>query len=199
MNASLAWFRMPQRELVLTTFHSFAADLLRQHGHHIGLNPDFTILAQDADRHSLLDEANHCVNGDRWTQVGEKLLPLMTRLIENDVAPENALKILEPLVHLHEPCKLATVYRQYRTLMIDRNVLDFVGLIAEALDLLRNSPGIRKQIHRIYPYICVDEFQDTNLSQYRILRYLVNPTTKNLFVVADDDQIIYQWNGASPD
>lgn len=183
---------------LLTTFHSFAADLLRQHGHHIGLNPDFTILVQDADRHSLLEEANHRVNGDRWTQVGEKLLPLITRLIENDVAPENALKILER-GSFDEPYKLATVYRQYRTLMIDRNVLDFVGLIAEALDLLRNSPGIRKQIHRIYPYICVDEFQDTNLSQYRILRYLVNPTTKNLFVVADDDQIIYQWNGASPE
>ena len=183
---------------LLTTFHSFAAGLLRQHGHHVGLNPDFTILVQDADRHSLLDEVNHRVNGDRFSQVGVRLLPLISRLTENDIAPENALKILERN-SFEEPDKLATVYQQYRKLMIERNVLDFVGLIAETLSLLKNNPGIRKQIQRIYPYICVDEFQDTNLSQYKILQCLVNPTTNNLFVVADDDQIIYQWNGASPE
>ncbi len=187
-----------EERTLLTTFHSFAADLLRQHGHHIGLSPDFTILVQDADRHALLDEVNHRVNGNRLSQVGEKLLPLITRLTENDIAPESALKILER-GSFDQPDTLATVYHQYRTLMIERNVLDFVGLIAEALGLLRNSPGIRKQIQRIYPYICVDEFQDTNLSQYKILQFLVNPATKNLFVVADDDQIIYQWNGASPE
>src|SRR5690606_12075309 len=64
---------------------------------------------------------------------------------------------------------------------------------------LETRSGVRKQIQRVYPYICVDEFQDTNASQYKILMHLVNPATKNLFVVADDDQIIYQWNGASPE
>ena len=183
---------------LLTTFHSFATGVLRQHGHHVGLKPNFTILIQDEDRYSLVDEANHRVNGGRFSQVGARLLPIITRLTENDIAPENALEILEHS-SFDEPDKLAAVYQQYRKLMIERNVLDFVGLIAETLRLLKNSPGIRKQIQRIYPYICVDEFQDTNLSQYKILQCLVNPTTKNLFVVADDDKIIYQWNGASPE
>lgn len=83
--------------------------------------------------------------------------------------------------------------------MIEDNELDFGGLIAEALGLLQEKPAVRKQINRIYTYVCVDEFQDTNLSQYLILSNIVNSSTKNLFVVADDDQIIYQWNGANPE
>jgi DNA helicase-2/ATP-dependent DNA helicase PcrA len=83
--------------------------------------------------------------------------------------------------------------------MIAASTLDFGGLIVEALGLLCNNPAVRKQVQRVYSYICVDEFQDTNRSQYDILTSLVNTDTKNLFVVADDDQIIYQWNGASPE
>lgn len=183
---------------LLTTFHSFAADLLRQHGHHTGLKPDFTIMVQDADRHSLLDEAMDQAGVGQVGQTAEKLLPLITRLTENDIAPDKALTVLQR-GSFADPEALAAVYQRYRALMIERNSLDFVGLIAEALDLLSHRPGVRKQTQRIYPHVCVDEFQDTNLSQYKILRQLVNPKTRNLFVVADDDQIIYQWNGANPE
>ena len=183
---------------LLTTFHSFAADLLRQHGHHIGLKPDFTIMAQDADRHSLLDEGIDQVNRGHIGPTSEKLLPLISRLIENNIAPDKAAETLERR-SFEDPEVLASIYQRYRSLMIERNALDFVGLIAEALGLLESRPGVRKQIQRIYPYVSVDEFQDTNLSQYKILRHLVNENTKNLFVVADDDQIIYQWNGANPE
>lgn len=183
---------------LLTTFHSFAADLLRQHGHHVGLTPDFTILAQDADRRSLLDDAIDEVGGGAVEQSGERLLPLMTRLTENDISTDSALQVLQH-GSFADPETIAAVYKRYRGLMIERNTLDFVGLIAEALELLKSRAGVRKQMHRVYPYICVDEFQDTNLSQYKILTQLVNQETKNLFVVADDDQIIYQWNGANPE
>lgn len=183
---------------LLTTFHSFAADLLRQHGHHIGLKPDFTILAQDADRHALLDEAIEQAGARSIGQSSERLLPLVTRLTENDIAPDQATQVLDS-GSFGEFETLALVYKLYRSLMIERNALDFSGLIAEALGLLGNNVGVRKQIQRVYPYVCIDEFQDTNLSQYKMLQHLVNPNTKNLFVVADDDQIIYQWNGASPE
>jgi DNA helicase II / ATP-dependent DNA helicase PcrA len=185
---------------LLTTFHSFAADLLRQHGHHIGLKPDFTILTQDADRHSILDEAiEKASKGVTATQFSsERLLPLISRLTENDVKSEDALAALQKS-SLDEPEVIASIYSNYRSLMIKKNTLDFPGLIAEAIGLLDGREGVRKQIQRVYPHICVDEFQDTNLAQYKILRHIVNTETKNLFVVADDDQIIYQWNGASPE
>lgn len=185
---------------LLTTFHSFAADLLRQHGHHIGLKPDFTILSQDADRVALIDEAiDVAVRGKTATKYsGERVLPLVTRLIENDIRPDKVLDVLARS-SLEEPDVIAEIYQNYRSLMIQGNVLDFPGLIAEALGLLESHRGVKKQIQRIYPFVCVDEFQDTNELQYKILSHLANIETRNLFVVADDDQIIYQWNGASPE
>ena len=185
------------KRTLLTTFHLFAADILRQHGHHLGLKPDFIILSQDADRHSLLDEAIERTKAD-IEKSSESLLPLISRLIEKDISPEKAFEMLQRS-SFEDAEALASVYENYRSLMIKRNTLDFPGLIAEALGLLKGHSGIRKQIQQIYPYICVDEFQDTSLSQYKILCQLVNKETKNLFVVADDDQIIYQWTGASPE
>jgi len=76
--------------------------------------------------------------------------------------------------------------------------MDFGTLLALAVDLLEKRPAIAKQIGRVYSYVCVDEFQDTNRAQFRLLAQLVADTQPNLFVVADDDQVIYQWNGASP-
>ena len=182
---------------LLTTFHSFAAELLRQHGHFLGLNPDFTIMALEPDRHSLLEEAIELADSGNSLQSSENLLPLVNGMIENNITPDDAATVLEKASFPH-PHDIASVYRNYRSLMLERNTLDFVGLIAEALGLLERFPAVRKHIQTIYPYVCVDEFQDTNVSQYMILQKLVNETTRNLFVVADDDQIIYQWNGANP-
>ena len=184
--------------VLLTTFHSFAAKVLSQHGSHIGLEPDFTILTQDADRQLLLDDAIKQAGIVQEMLTGERLLPLVTWLVENDVSPEQSLQTLEK-GSFSDPRALATIYQNYRKIMIDQNCLDFAGLIAETLNLLRSQDGVRKLTQTVYPYICVDEFQDTNRSQYKMLQLLVSPKSKNLFVVADDDQIIYQWNGASTD
>ena len=184
----------------LTTFHSFCVDLLRQHGHHIGLRPDLTILPQEVDREAVLDEAIDDVRRDHPEVFyrGQQLLPVVNRLLDNCVSADGALEELSSR-NVDNAQALAAIYASYRRLMIENNQLDFGCLIAEALGLLERNPNIRRLINRIYPYVCVDEFQDTNLAQYRILSYLVNPATKNLFVVADDDQIIYQWNGADPE
>ncbi|KKZ10460.1 MAG: ATP-depentend DNA helicase [Candidatus Synechococcus spongiarum 15L] len=182
---------------LLTTFHSFAADLLRQHGHHIGLKPDFTILVQEEDRHSILDEAISHVKAEELFS-SDRLLPLITRLIENNVNPESTLQYFQKNRLFDHYEEVISIYKEYRNLMIEYNVLGFSELIAEALRLLSSHTGIRHQIQRVYPYVCVDEFQDTNLIQYEILRHLVNRKKNNLFVVADDDQVIYQWNGANP-
>ncbi len=188
-----------RNRILLTTFHSFCVDILRQHGHHIGLRPDFTILPQTVDREAVLDEAIEEVRTD-YPEVsyrGEQLLPAVNRLLDNCIATDEALAELSNR-NVDNAEVLAAIYATYRRLMIDNNQLDFGCLIAEALGLLERNPNVRRLIHRIYPYVCVDEFQDTNLAQYRVLANLVNPATKNLFVVADDDQIIYQWNGADP-
>lgn len=180
----------------LTTFHSFCADLLRQHGHHLGLRPDFTILVQESEREAILEDVIETMNAAGQYNA-QRLLPLIARLLDQNVHPESAEDLLRK--HgLDDAEKIARIYSAYRKNLINRNCLDFGSLIAEAIVLLDSKSGIRRQIQRIYPYICVDEFQDTNYSQYQVLHYIVNHETKNLFVVADDDQIIYQWNGANP-
>jgi DNA helicase II / ATP-dependent DNA helicase PcrA len=186
--------------VLLTTFHSFAGDVLRQHGHLIGLKPDFTIITQDGERIALLDEAiaKTDLNGHYDNFSGERLLPLINRMLENDVSSDSISKMVAALP-FEQQQPVQDIYAAYRSHLISCNSLDFPTLIAEAVRIFREVPAACKQVRRIYKFICVDEFQDTNLSQYHLLTLLINEETKNLFVVADDDQIIYQWNGASPE
>lgn len=184
----------------LTTFHAFCADILRQHGSHIGLRPSFTILSQDDERAQLLDETIAAARkpDDELEIKGDKLLPLVNRLMDRCVLPTDAETLLEKQ-GIRNATALARIYRTYRQRMIDDNTLDFGALIAECMELLRSRPAIRKQVRRIYTHVCVDEFQDTNVAQYKVLRELAPTESGNLFVVGDGDQIIYQWNGASPE
>jgi DNA helicase-2/ATP-dependent DNA helicase PcrA len=186
--------------VLLTTFHSFAGDLLRQHGHLVGLKPDFTILSQEDERISVLDEALLTVAGtvDVRDYTGERLLPLINKLSENDVGEESVADAINALPEDRREI-VGLVYNAYKRGLIATNSLDFPSLISVAVRVLREFNAVCKQMRRVYHYICVDEFQDTNLAQYSLLRCLVNEQSKNIFVVADDDQIIYQWNGASPE
>lgn len=185
---------------LLTTFHSFCADILRQHGSHIGLRPDFSILSQDADREAVLDEAIILAK----TEIGEigatpqGLMQFINYLLEHCITKKKVESLL--VTNKIEKAQiLAAIYCNYRKLLKETNSLDFASLIIETLELLINKPAIKKLTQRIYTHICVDEFQDTNLAQYQLLKQLVRSDSANLFIVADDDQIIYQWNGASPE
>lgn len=182
---------------MLTTFHSFAADLLRQHGSHVGISPDFTILSQEADREDVLRDAISSIR--RNSDIDESdvsLLPLITNLLEK-LVPEAEVK-----TRIREPelsSKVAVLYRAYREQLIRQNSMDFASLIAVAYQLLTTNSQIAEHVRIVYPHICVDEFQDTNLAQYLFLKAIAGPTPKDLFVVADDDQIVFQWSGASPE
>jgi DNA helicase-2/ATP-dependent DNA helicase PcrA len=183
---------------LLTTFHSFCADILRQHGSHIGLRPDFTILSQDADREAVLHEAILLAKIGEIEVTPQRFMPFLNRLLNNCVTTQKVESLLVKN-NVEKAQILAAIYRNYRNRLKETNSLDFASLIIEALELLTNKPPIKKQIQRIYTHICVDEFQDTNMAQYEVLKQLVRLDSPNLFIVADDDQIIYEWNGASPE
>ncbi len=186
----------------LTTFHSYAAELLQQHGNHISFRPDFQILSNDADKEALLDDVLTQLRKNLSCPLPEhfksnQLMPVVTRLIDRCILPNEAEVLLQKS-NVESAIPLARVYSAYREALRDTNSLDFPSLIAESLDLLSKHPFIVKHIRKVYKHILVDEFQDTNHSQYRILSLIVKPDPSTLFVVADDDQIIYQWNGANP-
>ena len=186
----------------LTTFHSYAAELLQQHGNHLSFRPDFQILSNDADREALLDDVIGQLRKDLTYSLPDhfqaaQLLPAVTRLLEQCVPPDQAEVLLQQ-ANVENAIPLARVYTSYREALRRTNSLDFPSLIAESLDLLSKFPFLVKHVRKVFKHILVDEFQDTNHSQYRILSLIAQPDPSTLFVVADDDQIIYQWNGASP-
>lgn len=186
----------------LTTFHSYAAELLQQHGSHLQIRPDFQILSNDLDRIALLEDVLARLHKDLTHSLPEhfkatQLLPAITRLLEQCVRSNQAEAILQQS-NVENAIPLSLVYTAYREALRQTNSLDFPSLIAESLDLLNEHPFLVKHIRKVFKHILIDEFQDTNHSQYRLLSLIVQPDPSSLFVVADDDQIIYQWNGANP-
>jgi DNA helicase-2/ATP-dependent DNA helicase PcrA len=186
----------------LTTFYSFCASILRQHGSHIGLRPNFVILSQQVDQEAFLAEVISLLERQhgKLKTPPETLLRYITHLL-NEYIPvdQTKRKLIEARgIPEAKADEIAMVYQEYRHQMMAYNMLDFGGLIAATLTLLQTNPFIRKLLHRTYPYVCLDEFENINCSQYVLLKQLVPDESPNLLVAADDDQIIYQWNGANP-
>ena len=177
----------------LTTFHSFCTEVLRQHGSHLGLKPDFEILSQDTDRLPVLDEAICKAGVPNMPSVDSRG---MVKMIDHLLREGHDSNANTPLLAKEW---VRPIYHSYLNLLLRHNHLDFGSLLICCLRLFRERPRIAKHYQIVYPYICVDEYQDTNKCQDMLLRSLCPGTDANLFVVADDDQIIYQWNGASPE
>jgi DNA helicase-2/ATP-dependent DNA helicase PcrA len=185
------------RRATLTTFHAFAADVLRQHGRHVGLKPDFRIVTQDADRKELVREAIvELEEAGEGIPANLDALAAIDTVMKLGLLPDEAASAFP-----NAPTALRTqhIFTTYLQKLVAQNATDFGGLLILLRMLLETRPAVGKQLHTVYPHVCVDEFQDTNVAQYRILKLIAPPQASNLFVVADDDQIIYAWNGASTD
>jgi len=180
----------------LCTFHSFAGDILRQHGSHVGIKPDFSLLTLDDDRVVLIESVITKMQGDTSAIPPDRknLLVLLDRLFAESYDGEAEASSL-----VNTPTWIPELFRSYCELQQKSNRLDFGGLLYFARKLLTGNAGVSRLTRLAWQFICVDEFQDTNRAQYDLLRLLVAGENANLFVVADDDQIIYQWNGASPE
>ncbi len=181
----------------LTTFHSFAAEVLRQHGSHFGLRPDFTIITQDADRLGILSDAiaEAGGNGHPPGASERRILAVIDRLLhEGYDGSRHSLPLQATRYDWIRP-----VYKSYMRLMIQSNCLDFGSLLVYCLRLFLERERIARHYRTVYPFVCVDEYQDTNRAQDRLLRTLCPEPNANLFVAADDDQTLCQRNGASPE
>ena len=179
----------------LKTFHSFCSDLLRQHGSHLGLKPDFSVITDDKDRTLILKDIND--SGEVLIDDPEDTLKKIDKMFIRGILPEELEKYFEP-DRIEQCNKLRAIFNSYIEALLLSNQLDFGSMIYFAHRVLSTKKRIANQIRTVYNYICVDEFQDTNLAQYQILKQIAPDETSNLFVVADDDQVIFQWNGADP-
>lgn len=180
----------------LCTFHSFAGDVLRQHGSHVGIQPDFSMLINDEDRIAVLKKVIKELRCDTSALPTDRknLLFLLDRLFAESYNGEPVAPGMTKT-----PPWIPTLFKSYCEKLQSSNRLDFGALLHFARLLLSSNAGVARLTRLAWQYVSVDEFQDTNRAQYDLLKLLAVGERPNLFVVADDDQIIYQWNGASPE
>ncbi len=175
----------------LGTFHSVGAKLLRMHAELVGLRPNFTILDTD-DQLRLMKQLLQAENLDDKRWPARALANLIDGWKNRGVEPKN--------VPASEAAGFAAgrgaaLYQAYQARLKALNAVDFGDLLLEPLRLLREHSDILALYRRRFRYILVDEYQDTNVVQYLLLR-LVAEANGNLCCVGDDDQSIYAWRGA---
>ena len=147
--------------------------------------------------------------GDKRQVIRSILLEINRELYDNDEIISNAISqlsvIASDMIHIDNyystsmsQSDFRLMYNKYQQYKKDNGLLDFDDMLSQCYALLRERNDIRSRIREMYPYIMVDEFQDTNLLQYEILKLLAYPDG-NIYVVGDDDQSIYGFRGARPD
>jgi len=172
------------------TFHSICVRLLRQDGEHIGIPRSFVIF-DEADRQAAIKAAS------KQLSIDERSFParVLSGLISS--AKNDLITSAEYAGIASSPAQRAAaqVWPLYSRALKDASALDFDDLIARTVSLLENQPEIRTKWQQQFRYVMIDEYQDTNAAQYKLVRLLVS-SEKNLAVVGDDWQSIYSWRGA---
>jgi len=194
--------RFNLNEMYLGTFHSVCLRLLEEYREFTRLKRSFTLFDQFDQQYFLyqhikdfraLPDAELVMGGDqagRWTQ-SENLLKWVNKVSEEALDATTLALAPEPEIRA-----LAACFAKYQELMHENNSLDFSGIQYEALQLLNNHPEVLVQLRERLTHLMVDEYQDTNTIQERILLLLAGERC-NLCVVGDDDQGLYRFRGAT--
>lgn len=174
----------------LGTFHSICVRILRSSGEYAGIPHNFVIW-DETDRLAAVKQAS------KQARIDEKAYPprMLTSLIssaKNEMisADEYAGMASSPSTHA-----AAKVFPLYEASLKGAGALDFDDLISRTVNLLANHKEVREKWQAQFGYVMIDEYQDTNAAQYRLVRFLTGPH-KNIAVVGDDWQSIYSWRGA---
>ncbi len=180
-------------EVWASTFHSACVRILRRHVQILGLfGRDFTIY-DTADSQSLLKRILKDMDLDEKRYAPRSLLSAISAAKNEALLPE---KYLEQAGADLWKKTVGEVYMEYRKRMLQADAMDFDDLLLYTVLLLENSSEVREYYQRRFRYVLVDEYQDTNILQYRLVRLLAGDR-QNLCVVGDDDQGIYKFRGAT--
>ena len=176
----------------IKTFHSLGLSILKEHGKEIGFNKNMTVL-DTSDTSSLIKNILVNLGLDPKIHDASKIKNAISREKSNWQTVEDfAKKVASYNMEIIEK-----VWRAYEAEMRKQGVADFDDLIIKSVELLNKSENIKKYYQEKFKYIHIDEYQDTNNSQYELVKSLVNENFNNLCVVGDIDQNIYSWRGAN--
>ncbi len=169
------------------TFHSFGLQLLRKNYKKIGLSSHFGVLDQSDSQAIIKEILKDIKNSTKEKFDADKLMNLVNLIRAGKKIPVGYLDEYHELAEVITP--------KYEAKLKTYGVTDFEGLLLEPLKLFKNHPDVLAGIQQQYSQIMVDEFQDTNQEQMKLIKYL-SAQHQNLTVVGDDDQSIYGWRGA---
>ncbi|MDS1315906.1 ATP-dependent helicase [Aliarcobacter butzleri] len=169
---------------LLCTFHKFGLLFLKFHMSELERKNNFIIIDTD-DKKRILKSINK--------EIPSALLASEVSKYKNSLMSPSEVKATAQLKLYQE---IAQIYEDYENYLEKNNLVDFDDLLLLPYKILKNNENLAKQISQKYQYIMVDEYQDTNELQYRLLRLLCS-SHNNLCVVGDDDQSIYGWRGAT--
>ena len=172
----------------VATFHASCVRILRQDIEHLGFSRDFTIY-DDQDQLRLLRDLL------KEMDISEKVLKPRAAASAIDSAKNKGLSPGGLAAQGHEQALVAEIYERYQVKLKAANAVDFGDLLLLTVRLLEEHEHVRERWQQRFSYILIDEFQDTNSVQYRLMQLLTTPETA-LCVVGDDDQSIYRWRGA---
>ena len=180
---------------IVSTFHSFCVRMLRRDGGTLAdIRPGFTrqfTIYDDDDQVSLLKSIY------RHLGLDEKFMQYRAALSRVSHAKSHHETPLDWYKAATDPklTRMAKIYEQYEERLQQANALDFDDLLLESVRLLKHDEALREHYNRRFEFVMIDEYQDTNRSQYELMR-LLTEKRKNVCVVGDEDQSIYGWRGA---
>jgi len=177
--------------LIISTFHNLGLNIIRKEHKSLHMRPNFTIF-DDQDSMSLMREL--CKKGeDADKKEMQAILSQISKWKNELILPDQAVGLADN----QEALLAAKLYEAYARSLRAFNAVDFDDLILLPTLLLKNEQIIREKWHGKIRYLLVDEYQDTNTSQYELVKMLTG-RLGNFTVVGDDDQSIYSWRGAQP-
>jgi len=176
--------------LTLGTFHAICARILRRDGKAIGIDPRFVIYDAD-DQISLIKRSMQEIGLDPKQYAPRGIASAIGAAKSRTTTPDAYIQ----QGHSYFEEVVGRVYERYQKIMADSSALDFDDLLMKAVQLFRSSPEVLSQYQNRYQHLLVDEFQDTNVVQYELVKLLAGEY-HNVCVVGDPDQSIYSWRFA---
>lgn len=182
------------RNVWIHTFHSFGVRLLRQNAEKLGLTRDFAIYDESEQKRLVTLLLEQMGVKEPKKEAGQ-IVSMISRAKDDCVSPEG-LMTNATASGLDYRIRAAEIYKRYEQELHKAGALDFGDLLVKTLQLLKEHEDVRDYYQQFFQYILVDEYQDTNHTQYLITRLLAEKHRK-LCVVGDPDQSIYSWRGAN--
>ncbi len=175
----------------ILTFHSMCLRMLRYSCECLGYKPGFTVY-DETDKKTLIKKICKEANVDDKNTPVSMIISVISKCKESEQDPDEYLAST-PAMPQHKT--IYEVYKRYSKELMAANAMDFDDLLWNGVKLLEQEPEVLRYYSERFRYIMVDEYQDTNYLQYKLIRMLASKHG-NLCVVGDDDQCIYQWRGA---